>query len=1288
MKTIIRLLCLALACFALTMPLNAQSSRPMPTTTPTLAKNKLPKADYYLADGIFELTTESSSYTQIVSKANYLTLKADKLAALMAAKPRRVVLTIPTTDGDVRVELEQAQMFTEDFEARDGSTNLTVDWKPGLYYRGQVIDREGKLGGSMAAISFFNDEVFGVLSYGGTNHVIGYLGDRTQGTTEDYVYYADNNLLVGNTIECHTNTEDIVVDELPSSMDKSVSRKQFNEYLVGDNNLYLDFGSNYTATLNHMSGIYNIVAYIYERDDIGTLIEYMYLFSSADPFTDTNTDTQLSTFDAWLDPFSPGVISLAHLMSGANAGGGLAWIDVLCSGDDLAGRSGVSNIYSTYNQFPTYSWSVMVVTHEIGHNLGSGHTHDCAWNGNNTRIDNCGGNAGYPSGTCVSNPPNPVTGGTIMSYCHLQSVGINLWNGFGIQPRDRIQAELAGATCLVTQYANCDAETNIGCGQTISSTTVGYTNYATTYYFYTSEADGITGTPVGWTESGPERAYLVQLDAPSTISATLSGLSVDLDVLIMGTCNEYTVLAKGDYTATTGVLPAGTYWIIVEGFNGVSGTFNLTVDCGGCASYGNPVDEHISNAIIGNINNSSGNNGGYGNYDYLTLNTGIQDSVSVSLTPGYTGSAYTEYFRVYIDYNKDGDYYDNNEMVFEGNGTTTVNGWFQIPIYDADGNTAAGATTMRVVMKWGSYGDPCGQNSFGETEDYAVNIAGTCPTDPNTVDEWIESFAVDAQTFPTGNNGGYYEHSSSINVIAGLATPVVLTPGYTSTNYAEYWKWYGDMNANGYFEQTLLSTPNAAGAQAATLTLPSYTYGGSYRTRLVMSYGTSYDPCKDGSYGETEEIYMNVCGTYAGNDTYEYIDSVRFATMGYKSGANEGYLYTGQTFSSIQGGTVAFFGRPGYASTVYTENWGVWVDWNGDGAYVASEKMVNKSGNTDVNGVFVVPYTTAPGTYGVRVMMKYGTAPANGCSVSNYDGEMEDYTLNVVGGACANTVTAPAVVRLSPTSVALTWNRVPGASFYRFTYRATGTLTWSALQTSATNSVVLTGLAENTTYEFRIQVKCPLAYTAYNPAPYFSFATVTSVGVCARPLVLSNSPASYATQNLYWNYTPSALKYRVRYRETYLTPITYVLKTLTAPVTNTSIPNLKAGTSYSWQVQTLCPPGAAANYTSYSPINTFVTLGNGTALTAANDTENLDGDMFPGVKLAPNPASDEFTILIEQDLEIKGINIQNLNGQVIMDMNSMPFENKINVSTLSGGVYMVIMTTTDGQQIVKRLIKI
>src|SRR5690606_19699258 len=90
-----------------------------------------------------------------------------------------------------------------------------------------------------------------------------------------------------------------------------------------------------------------------------------------------------------------------------------------------------------------------------GHNLGSRHTHWCGWNtgagGSCGSIDDCTTQqSGSGCSTCPSTFSNAQQGweGTIMSYCHLVSRGVNLANGFGPLPGDKIRNEVNNQICL------------------------------------------------------------------------------------------------------------------------------------------------------------------------------------------------------------------------------------------------------------------------------------------------------------------------------------------------------------------------------------------------------------------------------------------------------------------------------------------------------------------------------------------------------------------------------------------------------------------------------------------------------------------------------------------------------------------------------------------------------------------------------------------------------------------------------------------------------------------------
>src|SRR5207248_11322115 len=127
--------------------------------------------------------------------------------------------------------------------------------------------------------------------------------------------------------------------------------------------------------------------------------------------------------------------------------GGISSINGICRATNYS-KQNYCGVNSSYSTIPTYSWTVECIAHEGGHLLGSPHTHYCFWNGNNTKIDACGDAAGYSEGTCLPypNPLLPSDGGTIMSYCHLTSAGINLSLGFGPQPLNLILNNINNAT--------------------------------------------------------------------------------------------------------------------------------------------------------------------------------------------------------------------------------------------------------------------------------------------------------------------------------------------------------------------------------------------------------------------------------------------------------------------------------------------------------------------------------------------------------------------------------------------------------------------------------------------------------------------------------------------------------------------------------------------------------------------------------------------------------------------------------------------------------------------------
>jgi hypothetical protein len=137
-----------------------------------------------------------------------------------------------------------------------------------------------------------------------------------------------------------------------------------------------------------------------------------------------------------------------------------------------------------------------------------------------------------------------------------------------------------------------------------------------------------------------------------------------------------------------------------------------------CASKGNSVaDEYIDYVAIGGIANTTGANAGYANFTNLVGNVPY-GSNTITFSAGFTGTAYSEYWSVWIDYNQNGTF-ESTEKVAATSSSSSANltATFSVP-----STALAGQTRMRVQMKYGATSTACETFTYGEVEDYTVNI--------------------------------------------------------------------------------------------------------------------------------------------------------------------------------------------------------------------------------------------------------------------------------------------------------------------------------------------------------------------------------------------------------------------------------------------------------------------------------------------------------------------------------------------------------------------------------------
>jgi hypothetical protein len=202
------------------------------------------------------------------------------------------------------------------------------------------------------------------------------------------------------------------------------------------------FGGNTAMSAMYAQTLLAAVSTIYERDvNVTLLLPYIRVWASnADPYVsnDGTTGFLFEMRDHWNLAMRHVPRNAVHGLSGRGLGGGVAYLNALCNSEYGHGVSAnINGFFPMPVQDNSHdNWDLMVVAHELGHNFGSGHTHD----GYTPPIDGCG------DGDCTL-----ALDSTIMSYCHLCPGGLsNVDMRFGTRVEDRILDFLAGAACDLT----------------------------------------------------------------------------------------------------------------------------------------------------------------------------------------------------------------------------------------------------------------------------------------------------------------------------------------------------------------------------------------------------------------------------------------------------------------------------------------------------------------------------------------------------------------------------------------------------------------------------------------------------------------------------------------------------------------------------------------------------------------------------------------------------------------------------------------------------------------------
>ena len=432
----------------------------------------------------------------------------DGISSTLSYDVERLTKTVYKSLLQVRLPLSEHEYLTLLIKEQDiASTKYYTDIKT---YRGVIIEEPQ----SWVTLNVTGTEINGIIARPHQNLI---LETTSEGLLELY-NSADKPTLSWT---CH-NTDDLMNSgRKRGSTHKNQSHGDtVSVYIDCDYDLFRSRGSSITNTINYVQSLMNDVSAIYQNENITLNVDDIHVWDSVDPYDKDNVTAAIHNFRSHLNEEFDADLAIL-LSTNTRLSGGVAFVDGFC---DKTRAYSYANLNSNIPNSSDYSWQTHVISHEIGHNLGSPHTNDCSWgpDGNQALDD------------CVSNSCSEVAGsvrGTIMSNCHLPGRGgVFFSRGFGQEPGDRIRAKIA----------ECNAIEGKDCSEAITITLSGVdTSIQVLGPIAGSGASQADADASAWYQFIPPNDGYISMDA------CYQGVDTRL-IIHRGSCNELNQLILQD----------------------------------------------------------------------------------------------------------------------------------------------------------------------------------------------------------------------------------------------------------------------------------------------------------------------------------------------------------------------------------------------------------------------------------------------------------------------------------------------------------------------------------------------------------------------------------------------------------------------------------------------------------------------------------------------------------------------------------------------------------------------
>jgi len=1219
------------------------------------------------------------------TRVRVLEYNQDSYQQLKSSAPASFKLNLPTPDGYLPLSLSPTHLFSDGF-ILSTDQDKSLPFTPGLHYNGHI---EGQPG-SLVAISFFEDEVVAVInSTGGNQYTVGKSKAFRRGS---FVVY-DASKTTAPSISCHSEALPNYQAKLKELHKPGLEQRNaagcVNIYLEAGKSVYDAHGGIQGAT-NFLTGLFNVVSTLYTRENMMVILSQVFIWTTSEPFSSSSSLSALYSFGSYRrDNFNGDIAQFVRIKpSGGLAG--IAWLDVLCDSYNQISQSGrfsYAEMESTYNNLPTYSWTSLVVTHELGHNLGSPHTHSCSWQGG--ALDNCS----TPEGTCAAGPA-PVNGGTIMSYCHLTTSGTNLNNGFGTQPGNLIRSRVDAATCLgpcepivvcatpqnlnISNLTSSSVNLSWTGSESASSYTVQYRANSSTIWITATNATSSTAFNLSGLQQGTSYTWQVRANCSGGNSDFAAGNFNTLTLTCMDIAPSNLTSSNNTSTSTTvrwqAVAGASSYEVQYKrstasiwstSITATSSLFRTLINLTNGVGYDWRVRANCSNG-----------QGPYSQGSFIAEAVsclppaGLEASAITKSGASLSWSAANRAFNYTIEYKK----------------TTS-------PTWLLAGTTSSLSLNLTGLSESTSYHwrvkTNCTSGISGFTESTFTTAGGpqaTCNPPTGLASTSITSSGATLSWNAVAGATGYSLEYKAKTSASWITMPVNITSAsydISGLSASTAYDWRVKTNCSGAssaFTQAAFTTIAAPACNA-----PS----GLTNSNITQNGATFHWNAVPGAVNYTLEFKQAAASNWSVIQGAISTNSITFnglspsTTYDWRVKTNcSGGLQSGYSQFSVTTQAPLVCGTPSGLSTSGVTANGATLSWSPVSGASHYSLEYKASASPSWISLSAALNATTYNLTGLNASSNYDWRVRANCSFGS--GGYAQSTLSTLALPVCNTPSGLNTTNISSNSATLNWASVSGASGYQVEYKTSSDLNWTAGASLTGTSTSISGLSPSTAYLWRVKTNCSSGNSEFIQSSFTTASSATpdcpalednasNDNRTTAPSITLNAmiygKIFPARENDYYKFTvPATGAYTAILSQL---PADYDLRILNSSGTTVGLSqtgglanetintNLITGTYY---VRVYGWNTASSDAACYALL---VKPSAGSLTSGIVSTTGLSTTLFP------NPVSQILNVEIFGLQSTAEISLRDVNGRSLQSLVTKEVHNQINVSGLAPGFYFL-----------------